>query len=321
MAGRLWARKVSGVFTGSFLSAVGERVVCRVRGKGNTPVFWCLESNGRTAWEREFEFDTAEYFAVSHGRIYLDGTAARCLCVDTGETVIERDLGARLLMRPPTRNGPVYVVGHGGEREKKYLACLHPETLEEVWRWPKSTYLAEDARLCRNDAEGVIHVVDLATMKEREVRGPSAPNLLGMHGHLGSIWCQFNAQERFGVDLESERLVWRHAEKEPDVHERPVFADDAAYCGNRGLSTYELRTGRLRWRQDLGGGTLNCQPAVEGDRVYAATQQGVVWVLDRLSGEVLGSHQLKEEPTALAPLVPNCVVVGTSSVLYCLELS
>lgn len=310
-----WKKRVDGFFQGSFLDVIGGRIILKIGREDipSTPAIWCLQANGKTAWEREFAFDEIDHYFPFGDSIYVDGLAALRLSI-AGETVAQRNFGrTRVRIRPPIPSGPVYVLG--GLESPKALMGLDPTTLETVWEWPATNWAAHDGQLCRY-SDGAMHFVDLATMKERSV-----PHLrtLGYHGHCGELWCHFDERERFGISTVTGEVVWHQVESEPDLHTELTFADEVAYCGGPALSAYDLKTGALLWRQKAPGNPARLR--VHEGRLYAGTKSGWVYVLDAATGEVLVSHDLKVEPTAIAPLSRERVVVGTYKVIYCLELA
>jgi outer membrane protein assembly factor BamB len=217
---------------------------------------------------------------------------------------------------------PVYLLGHGEPRERRALVGLDAETLEPVWRWPHSNYIVDETGLCRYDEQGMLHLVELPSLYERRIQGPFRPHAgFDGHFHYGDLWCHFFDRERVGISTVTGEVAWRHTESAAGFHDRGALSGHVAFFGNRGVSAYDLRTGELLWRQPLGGRVMNCNPRIADTRLYVATGDGCVHVLDRSSGDVLASHAVKEDAMAVVPLVPNRVVIGTYELLYCLELA
>jgi outer membrane protein assembly factor BamB len=307
-----WKKRINGRFLGTFLSVLSNRIFLDIR-RDRSQAMWCVQGNGKEAWEREYELDEIDHFFPHAGSLYLGGTKARKLQVETGATLAENDLGAPVLIRPPTSSGPVYILG--GMAAPKALLGLHPDTLQIEWQWQDPEYVAHGGQLCRY-CDGVIHTVDLKTMEVRRVRHPRP---LGFHGHSGNdVWCHFEQQERFGISTVTGEVVWHQREKEPGLHVSLTFLGDMAYCGGPAISAVDLKTGALRWRHRISGEAG--RPHVYDGRLYAATKGGMVYVLDAGTGELVASHELGDEPTAVAALPPDRVVVGTYKLLYCLEL-
>jgi hypothetical protein len=310
-AEQAWKKRIDGRFVGGFLDSASDRLICKIYRERRLRAIWCLHENGRTAWEWQFDDEAADRHFIYANSVYLDGTSARRLNINTGEIEVQREFADAVHARPPISRGPVY-------EGTKSLMGLHPETLETQWEFPNPNYMAHDKFLCSYD-NGVMRFVDLETLKEREVG--SGERLGGIHGHYRELWCQLNETERLAVSTVTGEVAWREVEDE-GFHGLEIgdttFAGDVAYCGGRALSAYDLRTGKVLWRQFVEGNPGRLR--VEGGRVYAGTKGGLVYMLDAQTGEVLLSHALKVEPTAIAPLAPNRIVVGTYKVIYCLEV-
>ena len=312
-----WRKRVEGRFLGSFLDIVEDHVVYKLR-RERIPGIVCLNAKGRTAWDREFEFNEIGIFFPYGRDLYVEGTKARRLSVESGETVTERDFGERVQVRPPIASGPVYILGDLGQ--DKALTGLHPETLETVWQWDDPDFMVHDTFLCR-DIEGWIETVDLTTFAPRRVR--CGERIGGVHGHHAGLWCQISERERLGISLDTGEVVWRHREAEDGFHGMGVgdvvFEGDRGYSGGRAVTAYDLSNGAILWRTSM--------PAPVGrlrlgeGRILAGSKGGMVYALDTATGAVLVSHDLKAESLAIAPLGANRIVVGTYKVIYCLETS
>ncbi len=305
-----WKKRMDGAFSGTFLDPVADRIVMKIR-RGASPCVWCVSARGKALWDLEFEQLALDHYFLWGEKLFLDGTAARRVDVETGKIAVERDFGDRVFVAHPIPRGPVY-------ETPRALLGLDPDTLETVWEWPDPDYYAHGEQLCRY-VDGMIHTVDLKTM---EVRRVEHPRTLGFHGHGGDdIWCHFEEQERFGISTVTGEVVWHHREKEPGLHQELTFVGERAYCGGPAISAIDLKTGALVWRQRVSGSAERFRES-EG-RLYALAKRArVVYVLDSATGEVLASVEVKgDEPSAVAPLGPNRVVVGTYKLLYCFELS
>jgi hypothetical protein len=307
-----WKKRVDGAFGGTLLHVIGSRIVCKIY-REQESAMWCLHDNGKYAWERVFEGDDFDHYLPLAERIYVDGRTARRLDPATGQTLASKDLGDVVSIQPSPSRGIAYVVG--GIGAPKALVGLDPYTLNVVWRWPDPNYFVHGEQLCRY-AHGAMNFVDLATMLERAV--PYSP-ALGIHGHCGDLWCHFEPRKRIGISTATGEVVWQHEEAEDGLQAGLTYANDVAYCGGRAMSAYDLNTGKVLWRRVVDGNPGRLR--VEGGRVYAGTKSGLLYTLDGRTGEVLLAHDLKAEPTAIAPLAPNRIVVGTYKVIYCLEWS
>ena len=202
-----WKKRIDGRFLGTFLSVLGGRVLLDIR-RDRSQAMWCVHGTGKAAWEREYELDEIDHFFPHGESVYLGGSKARRLDIETGAEVAENDFGVPVMIRPPIPSGPVYILG--GMAAPTALLGLHAETLQVQWQWSDPEYAAHREQLCRY-FDGMIHTVDLKT---REVRRVKHPRPLGFHGHGGDqVWCHFEEQERFGISTVTGEVVWHQKEK------------------------------------------------------------------------------------------------------------
>jgi outer membrane protein assembly factor BamB len=268
-------------------------------------------------WERRLPFDSVEAFWPQRGRLYLDGTLARCLSAATGETLVEKDFGARLSSYGVIGSGPVYFI-----EERGAILCLDPRTLEERWRWddPSGIAYVHDDRICRYEQDGTMELVEIPDrIVRRQVKGPPRPGFGTSHGHVGDLWGQMYDLLRMGFDVRSGQVAWMKEEKDRGYHHLAEVVGEMAYCGERGLSAYDLRSGELVWRQTFGKAApwLSCLPRLEGDFLYGGTKTGLVFVVDRWSGEVAFSLGVNFAPMVVTPLSPDQIVVGAHDEILC----
>jgi putative pyrroloquinoline-quinone binding quinoprotein len=307
-----WKKKVEGYFAGSFLDVVRQYVVLLIgREGGSTPALWALQANGKTVWEHDFELDEIDHYFVCGESLFIDGVAAIRIGLDDGRILARKEFSERVSVRQPTLGLPVYIVGRAA------IMGVDSQTLETVWEWPDSEFVAHDGRLCRF-VDGSMRFVELPAMKEwsTPVREPL---MLGYHAHCGDLWIHFEEKRRFGISTTTGEVVWCREEKEPDFHAQVFWTHDTAYCGGRAITAYDLRTGTIRWRQEVPGYPEDLR--VSEGKLLAGTKSGLVYMLNAHTGEVLLRHDIKAKPTALALLPPNRIVVGTYKVIYCLEWS
>lgn len=314
----LWRKKVNGVFGGSFLDVIGERIVYRSSDRHYE--ITALSGAGRLEWRREFEDGGARMYFCYAGALYCDGPYARRISVRDGAILAEKAYGPEVNIRPPLSGGPVYY-----RKDPGTLMGLDPEDLSIRWEWadPEEEYTAHEGQLCRYTKSGEMDFVDLRTREVRRAQGPPRPALAGLHVHQGDLWCEFyiSAGECLGIDTRTGEVVWRHADNRG--HMLNAFVGGVAYSGLEGLWAYDLKTGRVLWRQSFGepARRLSCLPTVHEGRIYLGTMDGTIWVLEARTGEVLLSHPVGVEPNPVRPMSGNRIVVGSFYEILCLEAS
>jgi outer membrane protein assembly factor BamB len=117
-------------------------------------------------------------------------------------------------------------------------------------------------------------------------------------------------------------LLWKLSKGVPFVPS-PVVVDDLVYLvTDEGvLSAVEIATGKLKWKQRLGG-MFSASPVASGKRVYATSEMGTthVWragaAFRRLAENLLPGQVL-----ASPAIVGERIYLRTETHLYCLEAS
>ncbi|MFB3765631.1 MAG: PQQ-binding-like beta-propeller repeat protein, partial [Methanotrichaceae archaeon] len=78
----------------------------------------------------------------------------------------------------------------------------------------------------------------------------------------------------------------------------PVISSDLVYtlAGNGSVFAFDKNTGGLRWRSQLDGWVFQMSPlACSGEKIFAATDSGVLASLDALTGKVLWKRDLTDK--------------------------
>ncbi len=148
----------------------------------------------------------------------------------------------------------------------------------------------------------------------------------GLHGHHGNTWCHFGLTEggRTAIDLRSGDAVW--ALPEPAGYGLTVFDGATAYSAFGGVAAYDLATGNRIWANDLP--SLSSRPRVAFGKVYVASTDGIVQVMDAVTGGVVALYRFDYEPSGIgfepSPVVPlgeRWIAIGTRREIICLEIS
>jgi outer membrane protein assembly factor BamB len=96
--------------------------------------------------------------------------------------------------------------------------------------------------------------------------------------------------------------------------------DDVVVVGNRDRRVYALegKTGKERWTFRTGA-KVDASPVIAGQRVYAPSADGNLYVLDLAGGTLLQKLELGRGIDASPAVADGRLVIGTSDgVLYCL---
>lgn len=320
-AREVWRFRVNGNFLGSFLQAVSGTLVMMFSDRDHWSTLAGVSADGVGLWEKRWE--GFAHFFCSRGRVFVDGDKARRIEPATGETQLERDLGAYVYVKWALDAGPIYSVAGG----KRHFG-LDGDALSTLWEWEDEDedFTFDEGRLCRQNAGRGITVHELPSLRQC---GPTRRTPLpgsGAHAHVGDLFCIFGYGQGGGracVNLETGDVEWHYSE--PSGYGLTVFDADRAYCPGDGLAVYDLRTGRQLWNRTFGDFPTS-RAFVKGGRVYIATGDRFVHMLEALTGNVLLSQQLKfkvsgtVEPSPAIPWGDNRIVVGTRKEIICLEI-
>jgi hypothetical protein len=313
-----WRFQVDGAFLGAFLGVVGDVVVFSFRDQDHYATLGAVTTEGHQLWVQRWE-DFC-YFFSSQGRLYVDGDKARRICPATGCVEAERDLGRSVEIWCALPAGPVYVI----PEEKRFFG-LDAGGLATLWEWHGGDSWFHDFRICRYRPEDGISIFALPSLSQYGPVQTAALPEPAVHSHAGDVWCHFGTTGggRRGIDLRTGETVWHFAD--PSAYGLMTFDDTTGYSPSDGMSAYDLRTGRQLWKREF-----RAQPssvaAVANGRVYFATGDEYVHVLDAGTGEAILSHQLDftrsdaMEPSPVVPLGENRIIVGTYKEIICLEI-
>jgi hypothetical protein len=316
----VWKARVPGTSRGSQLSWSAGLIVGSIRADP-TSLLQAWTDKGKKAWSLPIE--TGSFVFPFGSDLYVDGTEALRISAATGAVLARRDVGAPVDVAAPLADWPVYF--ETSRVEPTGVLGLNPETLDTEWavREDLEGLVVHGRSACLYHPERrEIKTIALPEMTSRIVRAPfeSPDGSFGGHTHAAGLWCQLFDQFRYGIDAAAGATVWQHFEPEAGFHGfMTQAAGDHLYCGNRGISCYDARTGELVWRQPLDGGLLCSRFHLRDDIVWAGTQSGGVFILRRADGEILARHVLETEPKALAPLEGGRVAVATYQHLLCLQ--
>lgn len=315
-----WRFRVNGDFLGSFLEVFPGSIVFKFARPDSQIALAAVAPDGNGLWESRWP--GLAYFFGNGKEFFIDGECARVVAPDTGQVLQERDLGSDVELRWVIDTGPVYEMPD----ERRYIG-LDGMTLATLWEWRVEGVdpTPEGGRLCSYNPSGDIIVRGLPSL-EKAAQIPAPPMPSGAaHTHYEDLFCLFAYTRggRAGVNLKSGRVEWRC--DDPGGYGLTVFDANRAYSPRDRISAYDLRSGSLLWARGFAG-VPTCPPAVRGPRLFVATGDGSVHVLNVSNGDIVGSYKLRYrpsgaiEPAPLAPWGEGRIVVGTRREIICLEL-
>jgi outer membrane protein assembly factor BamB len=123
------------------------------------------------------------------------------------------------------------------------------------------------------------------------------------------------------IDARNGDVLWKHDMKS-DCDSSPVVVDDTVYAASESgfLHAFEPETGRERYKMDLGGHRgpggsqgIESSPAVDGDELWVANYDGVLFRIDRIQGKVLAKYPTGDDTDATPVLTDTSVFVAAEA--------
>jgi outer membrane protein assembly factor BamB len=120
-------------------------------------------------------------------------------------------------------------------------------------------------------------------------------------------------------DVTESHIVWR-SEKAPAYVPSPLYHDGRLYViSDNGVATcYRAANGDVLWTQRLGG-DFTASPVIAGDKIYAASEKGIVHVFaagDKFDG--VAEIDMGEGIMATPAIAGGKIYLRTAGNLYCI---
>lgn len=173
--------------------------------------------------------------------------------------------------------------------DQQYVTALDKRDGRTVWRTDRSTDYHDLDELGRPKLDG-----DL-----RKAYGTPAVIRAAGHDQLVSI----GSRAAFGYEVETGKEIWTVTHEDFNAAAPPVFLDNLAIIntGSGGANLMAVRLDEstrgdvtathLAWNRARGNSRL-CAPALDGDRLWVLTDNGVLYCLDAKTGKELAVTRL-----------------------------
>ena len=112
-------------------------------------------------------------------------------------------------------------------------------------------------------------------------------------------------------DVQPERVAWRTEKGAPYLPTPIVYGDYFYVFNHRGILTvYNARTGERIYEQRLAPGAFSSSPVATGGRLYAASEDGDVYVVKAgPTFELLATNKMNEVVMATPALTDGMLIV------------
>jgi outer membrane protein assembly factor BamB len=299
-------------------------------------VAWAFEQRERGAIVSSPLVDGDRVYVAAIRDASFRSTSGVVYCLDraTGQELWHFDNGGGLqhmYSSPCLAQGCLYLGEgmHANNLCKFY--CLDAATGRKRWHFETAGHIESspcvaDGKVFFGSGDDGVYCLDAATGARRwqfqaAVHVDASPAVVGRRLYAGSgVSRSYRTTEVFCLDTDTGRPLWRVPTDLP-VWGSPALAGDDVFFGlgngrldrsaefpakpAGALLCVEARTGRCRWRYDLGDGVL-AQPTVDARHVYFGARDGCCYCLGRDDGRLCWKAELG------SPLVTRLALCGRS---------
>jgi outer membrane protein assembly factor BamB len=198
------------------------------------------------------------------------GTPSRfvyALEAETGREVWKFELGAAVSGAPEFNEGRIFIGQQGGEND---FYCLDAQTGRPIWSQDVGWVWGSPC-------------VDAGQVFIPEIEG----------------WA-------YCLNADSGQIVWRYRTGRSLCTE-PFVNSKTAYFGgwDRNLYAFDRKTGDLRWKKFLSGGSDSGVPAIANDRIYLPIGSNLFRCLDARTGDTLWKYEKSNAIFNVTPAYHN----------------
>jgi outer membrane protein assembly factor BamB len=263
--------------------------------------------------------------AFHHGAVYAGNEDGVFHCVDaaTGKKRWTFDVGAEVTSGTNFA-GDAILFGANDET----LYCLSKEG-KKLWTFKvaggpvMATPAVIGNRTFVAGCDSTLHVLDTSAAGKElasvELGGQTGATcaIVGDRLYVGTMTNQVLA-----VDWRKAKVVWEHEnQRGQPFYSSAAATEDLVVVGCRDKRVYALdrKTGRVVWHFATER-KVDASPVVDGQRVYAPSLDGNLYVLRLADGGLVQKLALSKQGIAASPAIAgNSLVVGTrEGVVYCL---
>jgi outer membrane protein assembly factor BamB len=289
---------------------------------------------GKKVWEFDDGGDMKPVFSspcIADGRLYVGegfhtdpDCKLYCLNADTGKKLWAFPTGSHTESSPCVAAGKVYF-GAGDDG----VYCLDAVTGKKLWQYPGKDGDTTPTVAPRSGGN--------PGKRRLNLHVDSSPAVVGDRLYAGSGIGREAGEAGdpavFCLDARTGKKLWLlplEARNLP-AWGSPAVAGDQLFFGigngdllettrdekpAGALLCVDARTGRERWRYDIGNGVLN-KPAVDETCVYFGGRDGFCYCVDRKDGRLRWKVNL-HSPVVASPVLVRCRWCGNSEYLYAL---
>jgi len=307
---------------------------------------YCINArSGRLIWKFTTETRIESSPAVVYGKVYIGPDDGYIYCLDAynGSLVwkkyaggyIEANLASAVLLRssPAVVGGRVYV---GSLDTNVY--CLNANNGDVDWTFKTEGYITSSPAvvdgavyiISQEPASGALYKLD-ANTGSLIWKKPIPYQLIFIGGtdlHAsptvadGMVFASSNAKDYYGVNATTGNIEWiyRYAGAEEFIVCSTIYNDGNLFLiGKFSIVCIDAKNGHFIWETFLGD-ELYVSPSYADGKLYIATDQRSIYVINATNGEKLGYFGTSSNSWSAPTIYEGRVYVGNNDWnVYCLD--
>jgi outer membrane protein assembly factor BamB len=266
--------------------------------------------------------------AWDQGRLYAGDSngVVRCLSADDGSEVWKADVKAEVYAAPMIHDQDVLVTCDAGT-----LTCLDASSGKERWHFHieaplrcTPTIVAGHALLAGCDS--ILHLIDVSDSSEVSsiaIDAPtgSTPASRDNRAYFGTEGGTFYAIDVAADGGKTPAVIWtyRDPQRGQPIRAAAAVTEHLVAYGSQGNAVFGLNPadGQVLWKRPTRS-HVDSSPVIAGQRVIAATDRGVLYLLDAKSGEVKSQFEAGGHFAASPAVLDGRIVIpNADGTLYC----
>jgi outer membrane protein assembly factor BamB len=266
--------------------------------------------------------------AWDDGRLYVgDGNGiVRCISAADGSEVWHADVGAEVYAGPMVHDQDVLVTCEAGT-----LTCFDTATGKERWHFHieaplrcTPTIVAGHVLLAGCDSK--LHLIDASNGEETSSVAIDAPTGSTAAGRDSRVYFGTEGGTFYGIDVPAEAdkpptIGWtfRDPQRGQPIRSAAAITEHLVTYGAQGKAIFGLNPadGKQLWKVPTQT-RVDSSPVIAADRVVAATDRGVLYLIDAKSGEVKWQFEAGGHFAGSPAVVDGWIVIpNADGTLYC----
>jgi outer membrane protein assembly factor BamB len=266
--------------------------------------------------------------AWNQGRLYVGDSngVVRCLSAEDGSEVWHADVGAEVYAGPMIHQQDVLVTCEAGT-----LACLDAATGKERWHFHieaplRCTPTIVSGHVLLAGCDSKLHLIDVTDGTESSTAAIDAPTGSTAAARESRAYFGTEGGTFYAIDLASAgegppTVAWtfRDPERGQPIRSAAAVTEHLIAYGSQGKAVFGLNPvdGKLLWKRPSQS-RVDSSPVIAGERVVAASERGVLYLIDIKNGEVKWQYEAGGHFTASPAVVDGRIVIpNADGTLYC----